>query len=73
VDIEGAEAVVFSRNIEHWLKHVDNIVIELHDDSMFGPASELVVNAISTQGNFAISRSGELTVFKSLALPRMDS
>jgi FkbM family methyltransferase len=32
IDIEGAEASVFSSNYGRWIKRVDNLVIELHDD-----------------------------------------
>lgn len=61
VDIEGAEAVVFSNNYQSWIEKVDSIVIELHDDSCFGKASEIFHSAIK-DCNFQISRSGELTV-----------
>ena len=63
MDIEGAEAVVFSANLHPWLDRVDNLVVELHDDSMFGNASTIFHRAIVGQG-FAVSRSGELTVCK---------
>lgn len=69
MDIEGAEAIVFSKNFEDWLRRTDNLVIELHDDSMFGPASELVKNAVCRDERFKVSRSGELTVFKSKKSP----
>lgn len=61
VDIEGAEAVVFSSNYESWLKLVDAIVIELHDDSDFGNCKEIFFKAISRE-DFQITNSGELTV-----------
>jgi FkbM family methyltransferase len=64
MDIEGAEAKVFSKNFEQWLPYVDNIVIELHDYTSFGPATDLVLSTISAHGSFEVSRSGELTVFK---------
>lgn len=60
MDIEGAEAVVFQENID-WLDRVDVIAIELHDDSIFGRASEVFYTAIGGRG-FEISRSGELTI-----------
>jgi FkbM family methyltransferase len=65
VDIEGAEAVVFSStsNYEGWLDQVDNLVIELHDDSNFGNSSEIFSRAIAGRG-FDVSRYGELTVCK---------
>ena len=63
VDIEGAEGVVFQRGngVEKWIDRVDVIAIELHDDSEFGPCSDIFLTAISGQG-FQISRSGELTI-----------
>lgn len=63
VDIEGSEAVVFSENYESWLEHVDNIAIELHDDTMFGDCTAIFERAIAGRG-FNMSRSGELTVCK---------
>jgi hypothetical protein len=68
MDIEGAEVVVFSKNYANWLSRLDNLVIELHDDSGFGPASELVIGTINKHRHFEVSRSGELTVFKSISL-----
>ena len=64
MDVEGAEAVVFAENYESWLSCVDNMVIELHDDSSFGKASDIVLNAVSSVKSFDTSTSGELTVFK---------
>jgi FkbM family methyltransferase len=64
MDVEGAEAVVFAKNYESWLSCVDNMVIELHDDSYFGKASDIVLNAMSSVKSFNTSRFGELTVFK---------
>ena len=61
VDIEGAEAVVFARNCESWLRCVDAIAIELHDDSAFGSGSAVFAAAIDGQG-FRLSRSSELTI-----------
>jgi FkbM family methyltransferase len=61
MDIEGAEAVVFSENYESWLDRVDTITIELHDDSSFGNASEVFFSAISGRG-FQISRCRELII-----------
>ncbi len=61
IDIEGAEAIVFGSPRLEWLEKVDNIAIELHDDSSFGKASEVFFDAIANQ-NFKISYSGELTI-----------
>jgi FkbM family methyltransferase len=63
IDVEGAEAVIFARNYEHWLDCVDNLVIELHDDSSFGKASPVFAKAIDGRG-FVISRYQELIVCK---------
>jgi FkbM family methyltransferase len=63
IDIEGAEAVVFSTNYQDWLSRVDVLVIELHDNTIFGNASDVFFQAIS-QENFEISRCEELTVCK---------
>lgn len=61
VDIEGAEAVVFSDGYEAWIDRVDAIAIELHDDTSFGDTQTPFFDAIEGQG-FDISRSGELTI-----------
>lgn len=61
MDVEGAEAVIFAENYEHWLAQVDSIAIELHDDSMFGRGSDVFFAAIQDRG-FRISKSCELTV-----------
>ena len=64
IDIEGAEAVVFKENYESWLPFAENIVIELHDDTFFGKASDIVLDTISACQSFDISTSEELSVFK---------
>ena len=64
MDIEGAEVIVFSKNYEYWLSRVDNFIVELHDDTVFGPASDLVTSKVAEHGDFHVSRCGELTVFK---------
>jgi FkbM family methyltransferase len=61
IDIEGAEAEVFSTDPGTWLKHVDAVAIELHDDTSFGDARSIVLSSLS-QDQFVISRCGELTV-----------
>lgn len=61
MDIEGAEAVVFSRNYQSWLDRVDAMVVELHDDSVFGDARGIFHRAIADQG-FAVTEFEELTV-----------
>jgi FkbM family methyltransferase len=65
IDIERAEATVFSSNYAHWIGHVDTIVIELHDQG----CEDIFFRAI--QGlPFSISRCGELTVCKRRARKR---
>jgi len=61
IDIEGAEGVVFAENYEPWIDRVDNLVIELHDDSSFGDCTAVFARAIAGRG-FARARHGELTV-----------
>ncbi len=57
IDIEGAEAVVFSSNYEHWVKQVDNLVVELHNDECRSNFEK----AIATE-KFVVSQCDELTV-----------
>jgi FkbM family methyltransferase len=61
MDVEGAEAVVFSSNYEDWIDRVETIAIELHDDSEFGEATSIFHRAIAGRG-FAITHAGELTI-----------
>lgn len=61
IDIEGAEAVVFSEGFDAWLPKVDTLVIELHDDPAFPHAAEIFHRAIAGEG-FAVAQRGELTV-----------
>jgi FkbM family methyltransferase len=63
MDIEGAEGVVFGSNYQTWIDRVDTIVVELHDDSVFGNCTAAFNAAISGRG-FSLSRHGELTVCK---------
>ena len=61
IDIEGAEAVVFNHPNLEWLDRVDTIMIELHDDTVFGKSTPIFHNAIAGRG-FNIWQDGELTV-----------
>jgi FkbM family methyltransferase len=61
VDIEGAEVILFSKNYESWLPLVDNIVIELHDNTYFGNASNIFFEAIKNR-SFNITNHGELVL-----------
>jgi FkbM family methyltransferase len=67
VDVEGAEAVIFADNYESWIEKIDVIAIELHDDSVFGTASDVFAAAIAGR-DFQVSRSGELTICKKRAV-----
>jgi FkbM family methyltransferase len=68
MDIEGAEAVVFGASDISWLDRVDNIAIELHDDSAFGDATRIFSAAMAGRG-FASGLSGELTICRRLTTP----
>jgi FkbM family methyltransferase len=57
IDIEGAEAEVFSANCERWLQRVDNLVIELHGERCRRIFAEAITHA-----GFTISECDELTV-----------
>jgi FkbM family methyltransferase len=61
MDIEGAEAVVFSHGRVQWLERVDNLAIELHDDSHFGSATT-AFHAVVSPRDFIIETVGELTI-----------
>ncbi len=61
IDIEGAEVVVFNAPNLSWLDRVDNIAIELHDDSQFGMAAPVFWRAVQDRG-FSFSKSGELVI-----------
>lgn len=61
MDIEGAEAVVFSENYEGWLTKVDTIAIELHNDSIFGDGEKVFYSAIEGR-NVQLAKSGELVI-----------
>jgi hypothetical protein len=65
MDVEGAEAVIFSDACawKKWLPLIDNILIELHDDSIFGNSSEAFLRVVKDQP-FDISTHGELTLCK---------
>jgi len=60
IDVEGAEAVVFSGDCG-WLDRIDTLVIELHGDSHFGDASAAFHRATAGRG-FELATCGELTV-----------
>lgn len=63
VDIEGAEGELFRKGCETWLDLVDNIVVELHDDSVFGNCTAIFHAAIAGRG-FEIVHDGDRTVCK---------
>ncbi|WP_162670087.1 FkbM family methyltransferase [Gemmata massiliana] len=60
MDIEGAEAIVFAHGTEAWIDKVGVMAIELHNDTTFGPASEVVARATT---GFTTRQSGELTLY----------
>lgn len=59
IDIEGAESILFSNDYSEWLPKVQNIVIELHDDSIFGNATRAFKQACDDQ--FTLQQFGEIT------------
>lgn len=61
IDIEGAEAIIFSQNYENWLRQVKNIVIELHNDDCKNKFFKAMSNY-----NYDLSESGELTICKKI-------
>jgi FkbM family methyltransferase len=61
MDIEGAEAVVFGSGKTGWIDQVDTIMIELHDDTIFGDSTPIFHNAIAGRG-FNVRETGELTI-----------
>jgi FkbM family methyltransferase len=61
MDIEGAEGVVFGSNYERWIDRVDNIAIELHDDSYFGDCTAIFSKAIAGRG-FQVTKHGDVTL-----------
>ena len=63
VDIEGAEAIVFSKNYESWIDRVDNMVVEIHNAPSFGDCAGVFAKAVAGRG-FSITQCGELTVCK---------
>jgi FkbM family methyltransferase len=60
IDIEGAEAAVFSGDCG-WLERIDNLVIEIHDDSPYGDARGAFLHALAGRG-FVLGSAGELTL-----------
>lgn len=63
IDIEGSENLIFSRNYGEWIDRVDNIVIELHGETVQKNCHSIFYQAIHDKG-FAVSQAGELTVCK---------
>lgn len=64
MDVEGAETLIFALTTSNdlsWLDRINQIAIELHDDSPYGPATPIFLAAIKDRG-FELSKSGELTI-----------
>lgn len=61
MDIEGAECVVLTGCAQSWLPRVAVLVLELHDDTLFGKASEVFRREIPVS-EFDISTHDELTL-----------
>lgn len=67
MDVEGAEAAIFSAPDLSWIDKVDCLVIETHDDADCGKCSEIVHEAMTARG-FAESFHGELTMYRNESL-----
>ncbi|MGC4030673.1 MAG: FkbM family methyltransferase [Tepidisphaeraceae bacterium] len=61
MDIEGAEAVVLQNGPLDWLDAVDTLLIELHDDTVFGSGTASLKQAMAGRP-FEVSTNGETTV-----------
>jgi FkbM family methyltransferase len=68
MDIEGAEAVVFSGDYDDWLALVDHLVIELHYVSQFGSTHARFERAMEGRG-FVMEHAGELTYCRRVSPP----
>lgn len=63
IDIEGAETNVFSqRRADKWLSIVDVVIMEVHEDSIFGDPSQDIEDSMVRNG-FTYTMSGELRVY----------
>lgn len=63
IDIEGAEANVFKDyRADAWLGHVDSVIIEVHEDSVFGNPVPDIDLAMKRHG-FSFVTSGELRMY----------
>ena len=62
MDVEGAEAQIFADD-PGWLDAVNTLVIELHDESPYGPGTPVVERVMAERG-FSSGRSGEVRVFR---------
>lgn len=61
MDIEGAEAIVLQNGPLDWLDAVDTLLIELHDDTVFGSGSASLKQALDGRP-FEVTTNGETTV-----------
>lgn len=59
IDIEGAEAVVFGSGNIKWLTKVEKIVVELHEDTFYGPCKEIFHSTVKNE-EFDKTEHGEL-------------
>jgi len=66
IDVAAAQGELFPGGHERWLARVDDLVIELHDDTSFGDCTAIFHRAIAGRG-FAVSTHGELTVCRRVA------
>jgi FkbM family methyltransferase len=61
MDVEGTEAALFAHPDLSWLDRIDHLAIELHDDSIFGPATPLFDAAVASRPHRR-TQEGETTV-----------
>ncbi len=63
IDIEGAETNLFQLNrADKWLGKVDVVIMEVHEDSVFGDPTEDIEDSMLNHG-FTYTTSGELRVY----------
>jgi FkbM family methyltransferase len=62
IDIEGAETIVFSKNVELWMPEVTAVNVEIHFNSQFGNPSELIESVVAAY-SMELVKTGEGILF----------
>jgi FkbM family methyltransferase len=71
IDIEGAESSVFlDDRSDSWLPNVYAVILEVHEDSIFGNPSMDIENAMTRHG-FSYVMSGELRMYTRVESPKV--